>query len=337
MNFDVACDNEGQLSISTGWTHHTPKPAAIVGLYADLGSGAVVADFRIGGIGQPFDPQPPPGSLPVILGSDSHSRWGHRCPGCEGYFRSSHHPVVFPLTCAYCGLRAPAHTFLTSAQRNYVAHIVRRVAECMGELKQGEERKIIIDMDEAGDMASAGRKPDFYYSEQAQQTEFNCVKCGDYNDIRGRFAYCTSCGWRNNREDLQAGLANVRERLNAGHLSPAAAVREAVSEFDACCRDYASQIRARIPMKPARRAALERAFHDIHGSSISAMKDVADIDLARGFGAADTAFLKLMMHRRHVHEHHGSVADEIYVRESGDQNTRVGDLLRENQGTTLTS
>jgi hypothetical protein len=202
----------------------------------------------------------------------------------------------------------------------------------MGELSRGEKREIIVDMDEAGDRESAEMKPDFYYSEQAQQTEFNCVKCGDYNDVRGRFAYCTSCGWKNNREDLKASLEDVRERLNAHHLSPAAAVREAVSEFDACCRDFASQVRARIPMKPTRRAALERAFHDIHASAGTAMRDVADIDLVRGFDKGDTTFLKLMMHRRHVHEHHGSVADETYVKESGDLNARVGVLLREDQG-----
>lgn len=332
ISFDVVCDNEGQLFVSMGWTHDRPKPAAIVGLYADLGSGAVIADFCIGGMGQPFDPQPPLGSLPVMLGSDTHSRWGHSCPRCKGYFRSENHPAIHPLTCAYCGLRLPAHAFLSLAQRKYVAHIVEKVSECMGTLGRGEKREIVIDMDEAGDQASAGRKPDFYYSEQAQQTEFWCAKCGNYNDIRGRYAYCTLCGWRNNREDLKSALAGIRERLNAGQLSPASAVREAVSEFDACCRDYASQIRARIPMKPARRISLERAFHDIHGSAITAMKDIADVDLMRGFDTGDRAFLKLMMHRRHIHEHRGSVADEIYVTESGDQSANVGDLVRENQG-----
>jgi hypothetical protein len=47
MSFNVACDDEGRLSISMGWTYDRPKPAAIAGLYADLSSGAVIADFRL--------------------------------------------------------------------------------------------------------------------------------------------------------------------------------------------------------------------------------------------------------------------------------------------------
>ena len=49
----------------------------------------------------------------------------------------------------------------------------------------------------------------------------------------------------------------------------------------------------------------------------------------RDFGSADASFIKLMMHRRHVFEHLGGVADEKYVSESGDPGARVGDLLRE--------
>ena len=37
-----------------------------------------------------------------------------------------------------------------------------------------------------------------------------------------------------------------------------------------------------------------------------------------------------MMHRRHVHEHLGGVADQKYVMESGDV-AKIGDLLREDQ------
>jgi hypothetical protein len=79
----------------------------------------------------------------------------------------------------------------------------RAVATCISELQAGERREIVIDMDVAGDRESAEPKPEFYYAERAQQTEFNCAKCGGYNDVRGRFAYCGSCGWRNNRESLR--------------------------------------------------------------------------------------------------------------------------------------
>jgi hypothetical protein len=329
MTFAVERDADGRVLVSTGWSHSSPTPAAIAGLYADLNTGLIVGDFRMRGMGVPFEPEPPPGSVPVMLGSDSHAKWGHRCPSCHGYFRSEHHPT-YPLTCAYCGCKAPTHAFRTIAQRKYVRHVIEEVATCITELPPGGHREINIDMDVAGDRESAEPKPDFYYAEQAQQTEFSCEKCGGYNDVRGRFAYCGSCGWRNNRESFKRQVEGVRERLNAGALSPEGAVRDAVSAFDSCCRDFANQVRLRIPMKPSRRTALERPFYDTAGAAMLAMKQ-SDIDLMRGCSSEDAAFFKLMMHRRHVHEHLGGVVDQNYVAESGDVSGKVGDLLREDR------
>jgi hypothetical protein len=58
------------------------------------------------------------------------------------------------------------------------------------------------------------------------------------------------------------------------------------------------------------------------------MKTMFDIDLLRGL-KDELPFLKRMMHRRHIFEHNAGVADERYVRESGDPDTRVGVLIRE--------
>ncbi len=331
MTFWIERDAEGQISLQTGWSHSSPAPAAIAGLYADLSTGRIVGDFRLGGIGEPFKPPPPDGAVPVMIGSDSHAKWGHMCPRCRGYFRSDHHPAIHPLTCAYCGCKAPTHAFRTEAQRKYVRHVIEEVAACVSTLPSGEKREIVIDMDAAGDRESAEPKPQFYYTEQAQQTEFNCEKCGGYNDVRGRYAYCGCCGWRNNRESFKREIEDVRERLNAGALTAAGAVRDVVSAFDSCCRDFAKQVRDRIPMKPARRSELERPFYDTDSVAMVAMKQF-DIDLTRGFGTDDAALLKLMMHRRHVHEHLGGVVDAVYVDASGDSTAKIGDLLREDQG-----
>ena len=37
------------------------------------------------------------------------------------------------------------------------------------------------------------------------------------------------------------------------------------------------------------------------------------------------------MHRRHIYEHNAGVADQRYVRESGDRDAREGVLIRETQ------
>lgn len=330
ITFDIEREHDGGLSISVGFSISSTRPGAICGIYADLNTGTVVGDFRLGVGGVSFDPPSPPGAIPLLLGSDTHAKWGHQCPQCHGYFRCEHHPAIHPLTCAYCGLRMPAHAFRTVAQRNYVLHIAEEVASCFDSLPNGGQSKIVIDMDYAGDRESSEPKPEFYYVEQAQQTEFNCVKCGSYNDVRGRFAYCGACGWKNNGATFKKQIEDVRERLNNSSLPAEGAIRDAVSAFDSCCRDFAEQVRTRIPMKATRRFDLARPFFDTDSAAIRAMKQ-HDIDLMRGFSADDAALIRLMMHRRHVHDHLGGVADHAYVKKSGDTQAKAGDLLREAQ------
>src|SRR5207245_6473153 len=112
-----------------------------------------------------FDPQPPADCLPFFLGSDTGRCWGHQCPRCRGYFRNGSHPADLPLTCPYCGLRAAAHQFLTSAQRNYIRHYVETLLDGLeAEMAPRSEREIIIDMDAILDRGATEPKPDFYYA-----------------------------------------------------------------------------------------------------------------------------------------------------------------------------
>jgi predicted nucleic acid-binding Zn-ribbon protein len=329
--FHIRCGVDGRRSYSLGFRHSGPGPAALIGIYALAPHGIPVADFQMGGIGQPWDPPCPEGCFPVLLGSDSHELWGHQCPGCSGYFRNGHHSSLYPLTCPYCGLRDQAYQFLTDAQRAYVRHYVSTLLGGLDKLEPGTERKLVIDMDAVVDQAADQPKPDFYYATETQQTRYSCVKCGDFNDIRGRYGYCASCGWRNNMATLKTSFTALRESLNGGHLSPDATVRSAVSEFDACCRDIVVQLTRKIPLKPSRRSDLERlVFHDVDSPTISALKSMFDIDLLRGLDD-EIRFVKLMMHRRHLYEHNAGVADERYVRMSGDPDAREGVLVRETQ------
>jgi hypothetical protein len=330
--FHIVCDEAGNKSYSQGFQHDRPTPAAMIGIYASAPQGIPVSNLAMGGIGQAFAPQPQPGWLPVFLGSDSRQCWGHQCPRCAGYFRNGQHPAIYPLTCPYCGLRTAAFQFLTPAQLAYVRHYVDTLLNALDEeIGLGTDREIIIDMDAIADRGSDQPKPDFYYTSETQQTRYKCDHCGEFNDIRGRFGYCASCGWRNNTQSLKASFATLREKLNGGQVSPIDTVKSAVSEFDGCCRDFAGQIAKRVPMKPSRKDALQRLlFHDLKSVTVDSMKSMFDIDLLRGLGVEMT-FAKMMMHRRHVYTHNGGVADERYVREGGDTDAREGVLIRETQ------
>ncbi|MCF1493983.1 hypothetical protein GOZ83_04415 [Agrobacterium vitis] len=131
-----------------------------------------------------------------------------------------------------------------------------------------------------------------------------------------------------------ASLDNSFQKLRKGlvekSVAPDAVVSHAVSAFDASCRDMINQLKKRIPMKPARMKRLKRLiFHDIESATFNEVKAAFEVDLLRGIDSQTTAFLKMMLERRHVYEHNGGVADDRYLEKSGDDSWRVGDLIRE--------
>lgn len=329
--FKVRCDQEGRISITAGFRGSSPTPMAIITIYATVPQGIPVSDVKMGGIGQAFEPACPEGCMAVFLGSDSHGKWGHQCPKCNGYFRNENHPAIYPLTCPYCGLRNHAFHFLTEAHVRYVRHYISTYDEAINtDLRPGTEKEFVIDMDAIAKSEDRENRPSFYYASELQQTRFNCAKCGEFNDIRGLYGYCASCGCRNNMAGLTDIFAEMRKGLIDKTVSSAGVVSKAVSAFDASCRDMINQLKARIPMKAARRKRLERLiFHDIESSSVAEIKAAFEIDLLRGIDSQTNAFLKMMLERRHVYEHNAGVADERYVERSGDTSWRVGDLIRE--------
>jgi hypothetical protein len=169
-------------------------------------------------------------------------------------------------------------------------------------------------------------KPDFYHPGTSQQTRFECVHCQAANDIRGRYGFCSRCGWRNNLADLRSRIESIRAETNDGRLALEEAVKRIVSVFDACCRDWAAQL-ATLPMRPRRRRELlDTLFHRL--DAVEVMKRTSDIEMLKGMDH-ETGFLRMMFQRRHVFEHEGGVATRRYLNESGDESITEGTLIRE--------
>ena len=267
--------------------------------------------------------------MPVFIQSDSHGRFGHQCPECKGYFRSSGAPALFPMSCCYCGVRGATWQFLTKAQHSYVRHYTRRLVEG---LHSDEPALVVtIDMDAVGD-AAVVPKPDFYFLGQVQQTQFTCMACNGWSDIKGQYGYCAICGTRNNAQRLAGELEDARAKLNASALAPASAARAAVSAFNSCCRNLVAELCKRVPMTVVRRTRLGRMlFHELGGKA-DELRAAFDIGLFAGIDADAQAFLRMMFHRRHVFEHDGGQATERYIRESGDTGVAEGVLIRETRG-----
>lgn len=320
-------NEQGERQYATGMRHSRPVPAAIVGVYA-LQQGIPVGMIEIGGIGAPFNPPPFPGCLAIFVASDSEGRFGHECPECREYWRSEGPPTRWPMTCPYCGVRAPAHQFLTRAQRAYIEACCEMILEALNSEADGERA---VEMDAAADAAAATQKekPKFYYAEQAQQTAFTCGSCGHWNDILGRFGYCSSCGTRNGLADLEAVVAVTRTKTEAASEADLySCVRDLISAFETMAQKYAEQLTRYVPLTARRRGKLPGRFHQFRLSA-DAFDAVFDIAITKGLTEDDLTFAVLMFERRHVYEHKGGEADETYLEKSGDTSVRARQVIRE--------
>jgi len=325
--FTVKCDKKGHISYQIGYSHSSPNPMSLVGIYAHP-EGFACGNIKMGGIGDPWNTPPYPNCIAVLMASDSHGKFGHECPECNKHFRTDNIPAAFPLTCPYCGLRAESYHYLTPPQQLYIQHYIGTLMNGCENILPDSTAEIVIDMNMIADAVSSKPRPDFYYTSTTQQTEFRCTECNSYNDIRGRYGYCASCGCRNNVKSLKNAMDVVRDQIVKGTTSPIDAVKKIVSEFDSAARDYVVQFISRVPMKESRRSQLSKLlFHNLDKFD-EVMEKFFGINLLKGM-KSDRSFIRQMFFRRHVYEHDGGVATSRYVKESGDNNTAEGTLIRE--------
>jgi hypothetical protein len=200
-------------------------------------------------------------------------------------------------------------------------------------LGSGEDGSHVIDMDAVADAAGKDvEKPPFYYAEQSQQKQFNCSACGEFNDILGRFAYCTVCGTRNDLDEFENKIIpTIRADLNGGGV-PSNSLKDICSAFDTFVRQYTDQLIKNRPMRSARRERIRKMrFHDL-AMTRKELIGGFDIDICDGLTDGDIASATRMFQRRHVYEHNGGEVDEKYLRDSGDTTLRLKQTIRETQG-----
>ena len=323
VKFNIKIDAGGRIAYNVGWTHSSPTPAALFAVYA-IPQGVAVGDIKLGGIGTPWNSPPLPGCFPVFISSDSTGMFGYQCPSCNGYWRAKHGGKI----CPYCAFEADEYYHcLTEAQQRYVRQYCDVLSNALASGQAGEH---IIDMDSVAEAAGKDcEKPAFFYAEERQQNLFICKACGNVNDVLGTYAYCSSCGTRNDLQEFENTIQQIRDRINAGGLYETC-VKETVAAFDSFAGQYAKQLLTRVPLTPARKARIEKAhFHNLESAS-EMFRNLFDIDILSGIGGEDVAFGTLMFHRRHVYEHKGGEADEKYIADSGDK-VRLKQALRETQ------
>jgi hypothetical protein len=149
-----------------------------------------------------------------------------------------------------CGDEAEGYPLLSEAQLSYVRHYCETLTDGMISVENGD---VVIDMDAVADAAGKdGPKPSFYVAEESQQQKFKCTACDEFNDILGRFGYCSACATRNDLQDFTSKVVpTIRANLNGGG-SPEDAVKDIVSAFDTLAGQYGKQLAALVPMTEQR-------------------------------------------------------------------------------------
>ena len=324
ITFRIVTDQEGRRGYQVTISGDRPVPAAWIAVYA-LAQGIPVESIQLGGIGQPWNPAPFPGCFPVFVASDSEGKFGHSCPNCGGYWRSG----PWPNLCPYCAIRAPGFQFLSEAQQRYVRYYCAVLGEALNSKQDGE---VLIDMDSVADAAGKeGEKPSFYVSEESQQLKFTCKKCEEFNDILGRFGYCSLCGTRNDLEDFEEQtVPTIRKRLNSGD-APEDCVRDGVASFDSFMAQVGKELARMVPLTEHRMRRLStQSFHDLKEVRTT-FKDWFDIDVCAGMKEDECRVVELMFYRRHVYEHNGGEVDPKYLDKSGDTTVRLKQHIHETQ------
>ena len=287
VNVKIAPD--GRRSFQLGMRHSRPTPASFFAVYF-LPQGIPVGMIQLGGIGQPWNPSPVPGSLSIFIASDTQGMFGHQCQNCGGYWRSKASPARWRMTCPYCGLRAESHAFLTDGQLRYAKACCDLIEQALSSDKDGES---VVDMDKVADAVGKDcEKPKFYYAEQSQQNKYTCLACSELNDILGRYGYCSSCGTYNGVYELENDLKDIRDKITKGNQYEDCA-RDAVAAFDSFARQIAKQLAKRIPMTPARQKEWSgKLFHNIKPCA-DAFKSIFDIDVFKNFKQDEIDFVTI--------------------------------------------
>ncbi|WP_281932612.1 hypothetical protein [Methylocystis iwaonis] len=165
-----------------------------------------------------------------------------------------------------------------------------------------------------------------------QNQQFNCSACGEYNDILGRFAYCTGCGTRNDIDELVDNIIPaIRADLKCGGI-PSNSLKDIGSAFDIFVGQYTDQL---IKNRPMRSMRCERIRKMRLRDLVATRRELIggfDIDICEGLTEGDIGTATRMFQRRHVYEHNGGEVDEKYLRDSGDTSVRLKQTIRETQG-----
>ena len=229
--------------------------------------------------------------------------------------------------------------FISKAQRVYIAACYDAFA-----------RAVLTHQSTSLDVASiTDQTPAWHYSEEKQQLHFKCKTdgCGVETDILGRYGFCPRCGRTNARhvfKDLMSRMLTRWDETDKG-VSDRDLRRQvwenlsvkSVAEFEALAKHLRRKLLT-FPMTRKRRQLLEALNFQSPLDANESLRQWFDISIlqwngnketpARALEQSELPFLTKMIQRRHILIHNGGVADDDYLRLSGDTQARLHEQIR---------
>jgi uncharacterized C2H2 Zn-finger protein len=267
--------------------------------------------------------------LRIEFPTDAEAMWGRSCPKCKSYFRAA---VPYTELCPYCDNKADSFDFLTGNQRAFIKKQYDAIITAMA----GPDGDTTMNF-ESDDAES------WVYSEEKQQTHFECAKCEMEFDVLGDYVRCPQCGTRTTRQvierrlteiaaDFEHDAANIlKEQRDHRQRRWRHHVTACVAEFEVCARDVTSSL-ASLPSTPRRRRAISELSLLSLISADENLRDWYGLELLTGIDQGDRAFVNTMFNRRHLFAHTGGRVDQEYLDKTGDATVRLNEVLTIDSG-----
>ena len=274
----------------------------------------------------------------ISIPCDEDGLMERECPmgDCEGYFKIQPGTGLkgenLPCHCPYCGHEDASNKFHTKARIEYAKSIVlnKVTGALIKDLKSLEFNHrpsgglgIGISMKVSGQPA-----PIRYYREKQLETEVVCEQCTLRYMIYGVFGCCPDCGTHNSVQILNANLQLVEKMLSVADTQEQSiaqsliqnGLEDCVSAFDGFGRELC-RVHAKAASDPAK---VERiSFQNLEGARQNVLT-LFNTNLAAGLTVDEWNAATRSFQKRHILSHKMGVADEDYVRKSGDPSAVAG-------------
>ena len=271
--------------------------------------------------------------IKVSISPDKDNLTGRECPNerCLGYFKvqfGTGIKEVLPCHCPYCGHTASQNHFYTKEQIEYVKSVAlnKITSQFIRELKKLERKPDSNSMLSMGIEVNGNPHPIYFYREKKLEQIVICDKCGLRYAIYGIFGCCPDCGVHNSLQILNMNLAVVEKMIalaesvgiNIARKLIENGLKDIVSAMDAFARESCKNA-----SKVKKMNIDDVSFQNLNKAQKKLM-DIFKINLNSVLNEKEWKKTNLLFQKRHLLAHKMGVADEQFVRETGENSNMIG-------------